>query len=144
MIRAAVLALALATAAWPRPAAARSQTSVAYPAEQVFAAVVRFVRIDLDAKVLDKDGAAGYVLFEYQDDGKPYRSSFSVIATDADGKRTVSIVLDIADRPDYLEVALLDRLRARLRADLGDEPRPAPAPAPAPPPAPAPAPAPAP
>ena len=82
MIRAArtalcALTLAAAAAAWPRPAAAKSQATVAYPADRVFAATVRFVRVDLDAKVLDKDADAGFVLFEWIDDGKPYRSSCS-------------------------------------------------------------------
>ncbi|MBL8620036.1 MAG: hypothetical protein JNK64_02005 [Myxococcales bacterium] len=140
--RTALLALALAAAAWPRPAAAKSQTSVTYPADRVFAATVRFVRVDLDAKLLDKDADAGFVLFEWIDDGKPFRSAFEVATTERDGKRVVVITLDIADRPDYLEQVLLDRLRAKLRADLGDEPRPAPPPPPPPAPAP-PAPAPA-
>lgn len=137
--RTALVALSLATAAaWPRPAAAKSQVAVTYPADRVFAATVRFVRVDLDAKLLDKDADAGFVLFEWIDDGKPFRSAFEIATTERDGKQVVVIVLDIADRPDYLEQVLLDRLRAKLRADLGDEPRPAPAPAPPPPPAPAP------
>jgi hypothetical protein len=106
----------------------------------VFAAAIRFVRVDLDAKILDRDADAGFVVFEYIDDGKPYRSALEVVATD----KGVSIILDIADRPDYLEQVLLDRLRRRLRDDLGDEPRPAPPakPAPAKPETPVPAPAP--
>lgn len=139
--RAALFAFVVAAAAaWPRPAAARTQIAVAYPADRVFAATVRFVRIDLNAKLLDKDPDAGFVLFEWVDDGKPYRSAFEIATTERDGKLVVVIVLDIADRPDYLEQVLLDRLRAKLRADLGDEPRPAPAPKPPPPPDPAPAP----
>jgi hypothetical protein len=127
--RTALVALTLATAAaWPRPAAAKSQVAVTYPADRVFAATVRFVRVDLDAKLLDKDADAGFVLFEWIDDGKPFRSAFEIATTERDGKQVVVIVLDIADRPDYLEQVLLDRLRAKLRADLGDEPRPTPAP----------------
>jgi hypothetical protein len=140
-VAAAALALAVAlTATSPRPAWARSQTTVTYPAERVFAAAIRFVRVDLDAKILDRDADAGFVVFEYVDDGKPYRSALEVVATD----KGVSIILDIADRPDYLEQVLLDRLRRRLRDDLGDEPRPAPPakPAPAKPETPVPAPAP--
>ncbi|MBK9031647.1 MAG: hypothetical protein IPL61_09985 [Myxococcales bacterium] len=138
MIRLASLVAAVALAAAPAPAAARTQTTVGYAADRVFAATVRFLRIDLDAKILDKDAAAGYVVFEYVDDGKPFRASFEVVTTERDGKPTVAIVLDISDRPAYLEAILIDRLRAKLRADLGDEPRPAPAPAPAPAPKPAP------
>jgi hypothetical protein len=120
-VAAAALALAVAlTATSPRPAWARSQTTVTYPADRVFAAAIRFVRVDLDAKILDRDADAGFVVFEYIDDGKPYRSALEVVATD----KGVSIILDIADRPDYLEQVLLDRLRRRLRDDLGDEPRP--------------------
>lgn len=139
MTRLCALVLATAAlAAHPSPAAARSQTSVGYTAAAVFATTVRFVRVELDAKLLDKDADTGYVLFEYVDDGKPYRAAFEIVATERGG---VTIVLDIADRPDYLETMLLDRLRKKLRADLGDEPRAAPPPPrPTPPPAPAPTP----
>lgn len=144
MTRLAALLLAVAAlAAHPSPAAARSQTTVGYTAAQVFAATVRFVRVELDAKLLDKDADAGYVVFEYVDDGKAYRASFEIVATERNGRTEVAIVLDITDRPDYLETILLDRLRKKLRADLGDEPRPPPPPPrPTPPPAPAPTPAP--
>lgn len=135
----ALVLAAAALAAHPSPAAARSQTTVGYRVEAVFAATVRFVRVELDAKLLDKDGDAGYVVFEYVDDGKPYRAAFELVATERNGRTEVTIVLDIADRPDYLEAVLLERLRKKLRADLGDEPRsPPPAPRPAPAPAPAP------
>lgn len=140
MTRLCALVLAVAAlVARPSPAAARSQTTVAYAAAQVFAATVRFVRVELDAKLLDKDADAGYVVFEYVDGGKAFRAAFEIVATERNGRTEVTIVLDITDRPDYLETVLLDRLRKKLRADLGDEPRPPP-----PPPRPAPAPAPTP
>ncbi|MEZ4402012.1 MAG: hypothetical protein R3B06_18420 [Kofleriaceae bacterium] len=130
--------LAAVATSTPRLANARSQISVTYPADGVFATAVRFVRIELDAKIVDKDPASGYLVFEYVDDGKPYRTALEVVPTSKDGAPRVNVIVDISDRPDYLETMLLERLRRKLRADLGDEPRPAAPAAPAPPADPAP------
>jgi hypothetical protein len=122
------IALVITTVA---PAAARTQTTVGYPADRVFTAAVRFVRLDLDFKIVDKDADAGFVVFEYKDDGKIYRGTFELIKVDKGSQALTLVAVDIADRPDYLEGVLIERFRRKLQVDLGDEP---PAPPPAPPP----------
>lgn len=126
----AALTLALAV---PPAAEARTAKTFAYPADKVFAASVRFLRVDEDAAIVDKDADAGYVIFETVANGKTYRGALEVIAADKDGRPQVTIVITLTDRPDYLEATMLERLRRKLRAELGDEP-----PAPPPPPRPAP------
>ena len=121
------LALALA-AAVAAPAWARSEKTLAYQRAEVWPAAVRFLVVDEHVKVTEKDAEAGYVLFELRDDGKLFRGSLEVMTIVRDGRSAVRFVLQIADRPSWLEIAMLTRLETKLRAELG-----APSPAPSPP-----------
>ena len=46
------------------PVYARSQKTLAYPHAESYSTAVRFIRVDEGLKVIEKDGDAGYVLFE--------------------------------------------------------------------------------
>ena len=130
---AVALALALPATAAPRTAHARSQLTLTYPADRVFAAAVRFLRVDEDARILEKDADAGYVLFELDHGDKVHRGALELVRQGEDDRPRVTVVLTLTDLPDYLEATMLERLRRKLRAELGEEP---PAPPPRPPPAP--------
>ena len=120
------LALALA-AGLAAPAWARSEKTLAYQRAEVWPAAVRFLVVDEHVKVTEKDADAGYVLFELRDDGKLFRGSLEVMTIVRDGRSAVRFVLQIADRPSWLEIAMLTRLETKLRAELGS-PSPAPSP----------------
>lgn len=111
------LAACLATAA--APAWARSEKTLAYPREQAWPTAVRFLVVDEHVKITEKDADAGYVTFELRDDGKPFRGSLEVVTMMLDGRSVVRFVLQIADRPSWLEIAMLGRLERKLRAELG-------------------------
>ena len=115
------------------PAFARSEKTLAYPRDQAWPAAVRFVRVDLGLKILEKDAEAGYVLFELHEDKekKTFRGSLEVIDVVQDGRHVVRFVMQIEDRPSWLEIEMLTRLERKLRAELG-APAPAPTPKPAP------------
>jgi len=117
-------------AALAGPAWARSDRTLAYRRDQAWPAAVRFLVVDEHAKVTDKDADAGYVLFELRDDGKTYRGSLELATVIKDGRSVVRFVLQLADRPSWVELAMLARLEAKLRAELGS-----PSPPPSPPPA---------
>ena len=125
MIRSCLLAFALVVAA-ARGAEARAEKTLAYPRDQAWAAAVRFLVVDEHVKVTDKDGDAGYVVFELKDDGKTWRGSLELVAIDQDGRKAVRFVVQLADRPSWLEVEMLARLERKLHAELGS-PTPAPA-----------------
>jgi hypothetical protein len=108
------------------PAAARSEKTLAYLRDQVWPTAVRFLVVDERVKVTERDAEAGYLLFELRDDGKTFRGSLEVMTVVRDGRTLVRFVLQIADRPSWLELAMLARLETKLRAELG-----APSPAPA-------------
>jgi hypothetical protein len=109
------LCIALAAA----PAAARSEKTLAYPRDQVWPAAVRFLVVDEHLKVTEKDADAGYLLFEMKDDGKVFRGSLEVMTVVKDKRTSVRFVLQIEDRPDWIEIAMLTRLERKLRAELG-------------------------
>jgi hypothetical protein len=122
-----VLAVLLAASA---PAHARSERTLAYPRDQAWPTAVRFIRVDEGLKITEKDGDAGYVLFELHEEKRTFRGSLEVIDVEQDGRRAVRFVIQIEDRPAWIEVEMLDRLEHKLRAELGS---PAPAPPPKPP-----------
>ena len=101
------------------PAWARSEKTLAYQRADVWPAAVRFLVVDERLKITDKDADAGYVLFELRDDGKLFRGSLEVMTVVRDGRTLVRFVLQIADRPSWLEIAMLTRLETKLRAELG-------------------------
>jgi hypothetical protein len=114
-------------AALAATADARSEKTFAYTRESVWPAAVRFLVVDEHAKLTDKDADAGYLLFELREDGKTFRGALELGTVVVDGRTQVRFILQIADRPSWVEIAMLRRLERKLRAELG---------APAPPPAP--------
>jgi hypothetical protein len=119
---AALIAIGLSTSA----ADARSEKTLSYPREQVWPTAVRFLVVDEHVKVIEKDADAGYVTFEIKDDGKMFRGSLEVMTVERDKRKSVRFVLQIEDRPDWIEIAMLSRLERKLRAELGS-PSPPPA-----------------
>jgi len=107
-------------------ASARSEKTLSYPRDAVWSTTVRFLVVDEHVKVLEKDGDAGYVTFELKDEGKIYRGSLEVMTIMRDRRSTVRFVLQIDDRPDWMEIAMLARLERKLRQELGS-PTPGPA-----------------
>ena len=116
----ATLAMAVAAiAGLTAPASARSEKTLAYPRDQVWPTAVRFLVVDEHVRVTEKDAEAGYVLFDLRDDGKTFRGSLEVMTVVRDGRTGVRFVLQIEDRPSWLEIAMLARLETKLRAELG-------------------------
>jgi len=121
------LLISLALCAASPPAFARSQKTLAYPRPESFAAAVRFLRVDENLTLIEKDSDAGYVLFELKEEKKTFRGSLEVIEVVSDGRHAVRFVITIAERPEWVEVRMLNALEKKLHAELG-----APAPAPSP------------
>lgn len=125
MLRCLVLAFLLSMAS-SAPAWARAEKTLAYQRDDAWPAAVRFLRVDERLKIVEKDGDAGYVLFELKEEGKTFRGSLEVMTVVVEGRTQVKFVMQIEDRPMWVEVSMLTRLERKLRAELG---------APAPPPA---------
>lgn len=128
-----LLALASAVATPAPPAEARSEKTLAYVRDQVWPTAVRFLVVDERLTIGDKDAEAGYVLFQLREDGKTFRGSLEVMTVVVEGRANVRFVIQIEDRPSWVEIAMLQRLERKLRAEHGaPSPRPT-KPTPAPP-----------
>jgi hypothetical protein len=104
-------------------AEARTTSVVPYPTTDVWPTAIRFLRVDRDYPIKEKDEAAGYVLFEIAEGKRAYRAALELVkAADADGRAGTQLVLNIQDLPRHYEVALLDKLTAKIRDERGPPP----------------------
>ena len=104
----------------PRAAEARSVGTVPYSIADVWPSAVRFLRIDRNCVIREKDEAAGYILFDYPEGQKPHKGSLELIRTsDTDGRDITRIAASLPDLPRYIEQLLIDKLSAKLREDHG-------------------------
>jgi hypothetical protein len=127
----ASLALVVGILTAPAAAHARSALVVPYPIADVWPATVRFLRVDHDYPIKEKDEPAGYLLFDLSENRRAYRAAIELVKTaDGEGRAATQIVCSIGDLPRRYETALLDKLAAKVRDERGP-PAPAPRKAPA-------------
>ena len=140
-MRAAAALLVMPAMLIAGPAAhARSSIVVPYPVADVWPTAIRFLRVDRDYAIKEKDETAGYVIFDVVENKKTYRATLELVAaTDREGRAGTQLVATLGELPRHFEVALLDKLSAKLRDERGPPPPPPP-PAPAAPKRPTPAP----
>jgi len=111
------------TCLFPGQAGAKSTVTLGYAAGDVWAAAVRFLRVDRNLPVREKDEAAGYVLFEVSESGKPYRASLELVSLLDDGGRvSTQATLSIPQLPKRFEAALLEQLATKVREERGPPP----------------------
>lgn len=114
---------------WTAPAGAVSKKEASYAFDRVWPAAVRFLRVDENVTIVEKDRDAGYVLFELVDDGKSFRGALELVRiTDRKGRAAVRLILRVQDRPSYVESLLLKKLMRKIVAELGSPPPPPPPP----------------
>lgn len=109
-----VVLLSVAAPAW-----ARSEKIEPFDVAQIFPTAVRFLRIDANVKIVEKDADAGYVLFDLTEDKHVFRGALELVKTEVDGRDAVRLVLRIDDRPEYEEELLLEQLDTKIRSELG-------------------------
>ena len=113
-ILAALLSVIVLVAVPAAPAWARTERKLAHAVAKIWPTAVRLLRVDLGLTITDKDEAAGYVVFELHEQGKVYRGTLELIVID---EGTTRAVIQIDDRPDYMETSMLDKLERKLRAE---------------------------
>ena len=70
----------------PPPAEARSVGTVPYPIADVWPSAVRFLRIDRNCVIREKDEAAGYILFDYPEGQKLHNSPLQWVSRSASAR----------------------------------------------------------
>lgn len=113
----------------PPLAAARRETTFAYPISRVWTAAIRLVRVDLECPINEKDRDDGYFFFEYSDRGKSYPGSVELVSLQESGADHVRVIVQVPAMPAYVEAMILDKLGRKLEQEFGP-PKAAPAPAP--------------
>ncbi len=93
-----------------------------YSFERTWNAAVRFIRVDRGYKLIEKDDATGYLLFEYtsaEGGSKASLGSIEIVRANDNAR----VMVQLKEMPGYHEQALLNAFSAKLRAEYGD-PRP--------------------
>lgn len=105
-------------------ATARASFESPYSLEQTYSTALRYVRIDRNYKVTEKDPNAAYVLFDYRDpQGAESQGAIEMVPS----AQTIKVVVQLPKMPRYHEQMLADGLAKKLRDELGTPaPRPAP------------------
>jgi len=112
-------------------AQAKSASALPYPTGDVWAAAVRYLRVDRGFAIREKDEKAGYVLFDYAESGKAFHASLELVAlTEDDGRASTEVVITMPDLPRRYEMLLLGELGAKVREERGPARAPRPKPAP--------------
>lgn len=122
----------------PTPVSTRLQHSrvLSYPAEQVWPTTLRYLRVDRDYVLIDRDREAGFILFDFPlgTTETKGRGSIELMTTvDPAGRPAVKLNVSTDAGPTHLPHAIAEGLAAKLRAERG-QPAPPPRPQPAPPP----------
>lgn len=120
-------ALGLAVLLTTATAAARVELDSPYTKAQSYSGALRYLRVDLDYEVLERDPDAAYLLFRFVPDGKgdPIRGSIEVIEVEGETR----IIFQLPALPSYREALLRDGLASKLRGEYGEPPaRPRPPP----------------
>jgi hypothetical protein len=109
----------------PSPGWGRTLELVPYPLPSVWPAAVRYLRVNRDFPIREKDESAGYILFDYTDGPKSCKASLELIrVTDGEGRDATRLAVSIPELPHRYEQMLLDKLATKLRDDIGPPPPP--------------------
>ncbi len=117
-----------------QPAGTRlSQSRVLpYPVDQVWGAAIRYLRVDRDYAIVDRDPDTGYIVFEIPLGGDAKgRGALEAFGTkDASGRASTQIQVSTEAGPTHLPHTLLEGIAKKIRAERGQAPT---APTPKPP-----------
>jgi hypothetical protein len=99
----------------------RSEAEITYTREQTFSAALRYLRVDLAYEVTEKDPEAAYLLFSFpapELEQKSAHGSIEVVQTE----RSVRVLVNLPQLPNYQEEVLKRGLLSKLRAEYGEPP----------------------
>ena len=104
-------------------AEARAANTYRYPFEQLWGATVRLLRVDYGFTIRDRDRDIGYVLFDYQEQGRTVPGSVEFIRGEEGVGAETRVTIQIPAMPSYISQMVLQRLNRKLRTDFGEPPR---------------------
>jgi len=123
-MRSTLIISLLVAFALPAVATAKKTEDYRHSYEQVWRAAVRLIRVDQGYAIRDRDESIGYLLFDYEDDGRKHPGSVEVIRIEDRGGGPVRVAVQIPSMPSYIERMLLDKLQRKLIEEHGEPKKP--------------------
>lgn len=123
LVRSLVAGAALIAA--PALVHARASSDLPWAPKDVFNVSLRFIRVDRNCRITDKDPDAAYVLFECEGDNKAWkRGALELIPMEVQGRGGVRAQVTLTDEPRYMELRFLELLERKLKDERGPAPPP--------------------
>lgn len=126
LLPASTPALAAPTHDRGQPAGTRlSQSRVLpYPVDHVWGASIRYLRVDRDYAIVDRDEETGYIVFEIPLGGEVKgRGALEAFSTkDASGRVSTQIQISTEAGPTHLPHTILDGIAKKVRSERGQAP----------------------
>ena len=106
----------------PGAAYAKHNKKMTINYDDLWSGSIRYLRIEKNFEIKDKDKEAGYIIFIYKypnDKKKTSRATmeFIVKGKTADGKSKVNIQVNIETAPEFLEIHLVTGLVEKLKKE---------------------------
>lgn len=109
-----------------QPAGTRlSQSRVLpYPVDHVWGASIRYLRVDRDYAIVDRDEETGYIVFEIplHGEAKGHGALEAFSTKDASGRVSTQVQISTEAGPTHLPHTLLDGIAKKVRAERGQAP----------------------
>jgi len=106
---------------WTSLATARTEETTAYTKAQAYNGALRFLRVEQEFEVIEKDQDLGYVLFQYPTGDGDARTTGSLEVIEREEE--VLVVVQISELPSHHESRLVGALLKKLEADYGTPPQ---------------------
>jgi hypothetical protein len=122
-----LLAAVLCTlAAYAGPADAKAQADSRYTKAQTYNAALRYLRVDLEYEITERDPDAAYLMFRYAAPGRKETTNGAIQIVET--AKVVRVYVQLPQMPEYHEQVLKDGLMKKLGAEYGEPVAPAEAP----------------
>ena len=105
----------------PGSAGASVETRSDYTKLQTYNAALRYLRVDLNYQVTEKDSQAAYLLFHFVPEGRKKETNGAIEIVER--QDNVRVYVRLPELPHYQEEMLSDGLFRKLRDEYGDPPR---------------------
>jgi hypothetical protein len=111
---------ALVAVLFASPALGRAEAESAYTKAQIYHGALRYLRVDLDYEVTERDPDAAYLLFRYIPPGRKNAENGAIEIVET--PKSVRLFVQLPKLPGYHEQVLKDGLLKKLGSEYGAPP----------------------
>ena len=100
---------------------------LSYPYEQVWPTALRFLRLERSYEIKERDKEAGFMTFEFEENGRQVLGSLELLPTqDVAGRRAVQMIINTQNGSAHLPHSILDGIAKKIRVERGQPTAPPP------------------